>query len=43
MTSFTKALNRLYTQLRGLSGKYVDTVNSEAKTSNNMELLSFVL
>ena len=27
----------------GLSGKYSDTVNSEAKTSNNMELLIFVL
>ena len=29
--------------IRGLSGKYADTVNSEAKTSNNMELLFFVL
>ena len=26
-----------------LSGKYADTINSEAKTSNNMELLLFVL
>ena len=31
------------TDVRGLSRKYADTVNSEYKTSNNMELLLFVL
>ena len=29
--------------LRELSGKFEDTVNTEAKTSNNMELFLFVL
>ena len=28
--------------VRGLSGKFEDTVNTEAKTSNNMELFLFV-
>ena len=28
--------------IRGLSGKYEDTVNTEAKTSNNIELFLFV-
>ena len=31
------------TGVRGLSAKYADTANSEAKTSNDMELLLFVL
>ena len=30
-------------ELRGLSVKYEDTVNTEANTSNNMELFLFVL
>ena len=29
--------------VRGLSVKYEDTVNTEANTSNNMELFLFVL
>ena len=28
--------------IRGLSGKYADTVNTEAKTSNNMELFFII-
>ena len=37
---FTK---NIYSSVRRLSGKYTDTVNSEAKTSNKMGLLLFVL
>ena len=33
----------LESNIRGLSGKFVDTVNTEAKTSNNMELFLFLL
>ena len=42
MTS-TMVIPGLGQYIRGLSGKYADTVNCEAKTSNNMELLLFVL
>ena len=41
--STIKAGLRRFKHLRGLSVKYEDTVNTEANTSNNMELFLFVL
>ena len=35
--------DNLFCDIRGLSVKYEDTVNTEANTSNNMELFLFVL